>query len=389
MEQDYVRIWDTTLRDGEQTPGVHMTAAEKAAIAARLEAFGVDTIEAGFPASSPGDFEAVRAVAKTVRRCEVAALARCIPQDIETAAAALCDAARPVLHVVIGVSDVHIEKKLCTDRAAVLRAIARGVAQARRHADEVEFSAEDATRADRVFLRQCVWTAIESGATRINIADTVGCATPEEYGALIRDIVVFVEGRAVVSAHCHDDLGMATANTVAAVRQGARQVEVAVNGVGERAGNASLEEVAAVLDAKRIARTRTDLTQAASLSALVADITGIPVPPNRAVVGANAFAHSSGIHQDAILKDPVTYAFLTPESVGVAGHHFVLTARSGRSAVAHVAARHGYAIEGATLDAVYDAFVRHADIAQGPVSEDELLAIVQAVMRRVPQRAAC
>ncbi|MBP8129565.1 MAG: 2-isopropylmalate synthase [Candidatus Hydrogenedentes bacterium] len=379
MEQDYVCIWDTTLRDGEQTPGVHMTVDQKAAIAERLERIGVDTIEAGFPASSPGDFEAVRAVANTVRHCEVAALARCVAQDIDRAAEALRHAARPVIHVVLGVSDIHLEKKLRMDRCAALRAIADSVARARKHVLEVEFSAEDATRADRIFLRQCVWAAVEAGATRINIADTAGCATPEEYGALVQDIVAFVEGRAIVSAHCHDDLGMATANTIAAVRHGAGQAEVAVNGIGERAGNTSFEEVAAFLAMKKVAATHVDLTQAASLSAFVAEVTGIPVPPNRAIVGANAFAHSSGIHQDGILKDPATYAFVTPEAVGVPGHRFVLTARSGRSAVAHGAARHGYVIDGAVLDTVYDAFVRRADAVRGAVSEEDLVAIVRDV----------
>ena len=382
MSKPYVRIWDTTMRDGEQTPGVHMTTEQKVAIARQLEAFGVDTIEAGFPASSEGDFEAVRAVAEAVSDCEVAALARCVPADIDRTAEALQPARRPVLHVVMGVSDIHLEKKFRMRRADAVRVIADCVARARRHVSEVEFSAEDATRADRVFLRQCVWTAIEAGATRINIADTVGCASPEEFGALVGDIVNFVEGAAVVSAHCHDDLGMATANTVAAVRHGARQVEVTVNGLGERAGNAATEEVAAVLTIKDIADVRADLARVRELSACVAAITGVPVQPNRAIVGENAFAHSSGIHQDGLIKDTRTYAFVSPQAVGADGHRYVLTARSGRRAVAHVARSCGYELAGEQLDAVYSVFKQRADAARGEVSKEELAAIVAGAVSR-------
>lgn len=379
MSKPYVRIWDTTMRDGEQTPGVHMTAEQKVAIARQLEAFGVDTIEAGFPASSQGDFEAVRAVAEAVQDCEVAALARCVPADIDRTAEALRPAQRPVLHVVMGVSDIHLEKKFRMTRVDAVRVIAESVARARSHVSEVEFSAEDATRADRAFLRQCVWAAIEAGATRVNIADTVGCATPEEFGALIGDIVNFVEGAAIVSAHCHDDLGMATANTIAAVRHGAQQVEVTVNGLGERAGNAATEEVAAALAIKGIADVRADLSRVRELSACVAEVTGVPVQPNRAIVGENAFAHSSGIHQDGLIKDARTYAFVAPQSVGVNGHRYVLTARSGRRAVAHVARTYGYDLDAEQLDAVYAAFKRHADTVRGEVSKEALTAIIESV----------
>lgn len=386
MSKPYVRIWDTTMRDGEQTPGVHMTAEQKVAIARQLEAFGVDTIEAGFPASSQGDFEAVRAVAEAVHGCEVAALARCVPADIDRTVEALRPAQRPVLHVVMGVSDIHLEKKFRITRVEAVGLIAESVARARRHVPEVEFSAEDATRADRAFLRQCVWTAIEAGATRVNIADTVGCATPEEFGALISDIVRFVEGAAIVSAHCHDDLGMATANTIAAVCHGARQVEVTVNGLGERAGNAAIEEVATALTIKDIAEVRADLSRVRELSASVTSVTGVPVQPNRAIVGENAFAHSSGIHQDGLIKDVCTYGFVPPQTVGVAGHRYVLTARSGRRAVAHVARSRGYDLDAEQVDAVYAAFKQHADNVRGEISSEDLAAIVKSVIEAAVSR---
>jgi 2-isopropylmalate synthase len=377
-----VRIFDTTMRDGEQTPGVHFTVAQKVAMAQRLEAFGVDTIEAGFPVSSPGDYEAVRAVAAAVEHCEVAALARCVPGDVAKAAEAVRGAKHPVIHVVIGTSDIHMAKKTRMSRAETIRAIEEAVGMAAGFVTEVEFSAEDATRTDPVFLRQCVFAAMSAGATRINIADTVGCATPEEFGRLIREIVDFVEGRAIVSAHCHNDLGMATANTIAAVQAGAGQVEVASNGIGERAGNACLEEVVVALAAKGIARTSIDTTQAAAVSALVAEMSGVAVQPNRAVVGANAFAHSSGIHQDGILKDPENYEFVPPAMVGAAGHRFVLTARSGRSAITHVARQHGYTLTPEQVDAVYTRFIAHAGEVKGAVSEDDVARMVEETVRK-------
>lgn len=372
-----VRIFDTTMRDGEQTPGVHFTVDQKVDMAKRLEAFGVDTIEAGFPVSSPGDFEAVRAVAAAVERCEVAALARCVPGDVVKAAEAVNGAKYPVIHVVIGTSDIHMAKKTRMSRAETIRAIEEAVGMAARFVTEVEFSAEDATRTDPVFLRQCVFAAMSAGATRINIADTVGCATPDEFGRLIREIVDFVEGRAIVSAHCHNDLGMATANTIAAVQAGAGQVEVASNGIGERAGNACLEEVVVALAAKGIARTGIDTTQATVVSAFVAEVSGVAVQPNRAVVGANAFAHSSGIHQDGIIKDPANYECVAPAMVGAPGHRFVLTARSGRGAIAYLAREHGYALTPAQVDAVYAQFLERADAARSSIEESEVIGLIQ------------
>lgn len=277
MNQRTVRIFDTTLRDGEQTPGVHLNLQDKVRVAQALEAAGVDTIEAGFPASSRGDFEAVEAVSRAVRRCEVAALARCVPGDIEAAAAALRPAVAPVIHVVLGVSDIHLQHKLRITRARAIQVIAESVGKARNAVPEVEFSLEDATRADAIFRRQCVQAAVAAGATRINLADTVGCALPGEMAAMISDLVAFTANKVIVSAHCHNDLGLATANTVAAVEAGASQVEVTVNGIGERAGNAALEEVGAILRLKRIAECRFDLRHACGLSKLVAELTRVQV----------------------------------------------------------------------------------------------------------------
>ncbi|MCC6144227.1 MAG: 2-isopropylmalate synthase [Candidatus Hydrogenedentes bacterium] len=376
-----VRIFDTTCRDGEQTPGVHMSPSQKVAIARRLEAFGVDTIEAGFPASSPGDFAAVQAVAEVVERAEVAALARCAPRDIDQAAEALKPARRPVVHVVIGVSDVHMRHKLNMTRAEVIRAIEQSVRRARGHVAEVECSFEDATRAEPAFLRQCIEAAIGAGATRVNIPDTVGCAMPDAFGAMIRDIVAFVEGRAIVSVHCHNDLGMATANTVAAVQNGADQVEVTVNGIGERAGNTAMEEVAVALHLQGIAQVNVDFAQITAISRMVAETTGVPVQPNRAIVGAYAFTHSSGIHQDGIIKAPEVYEFVPPQLVGVEGHRFVMTARSGRRALAHVARQMGYPFTPEQIDAAYARFIHAADEAKGAVDEAIVAGICEDVVR--------
>lgn len=374
-----VKIFDTTLRDGEQTPGVHLSAVQKTTLALALEAAGVDIIEAGFPASSPGDTAAVAAVATAITHPQVAALARCVPGDIEAAARALAQARRAVIHLVLGVSDIHLEHKLRMRRSEVISRVEAMVRHARLLADVVQFSLEDATRADPVFVRQCVDTAVLAGAAVVNIADTVGSALPEAFGELVGSVVHFVDGAAVVSAHCHDDLGLATANTLAAVRAGARQVEVTVNGIGERAGNSALEQVAVALALKGVARTGIVHTALAGLSAQVAEATGIAVQANRPIVGANAFAHSSGIHQDGILKHTANYTFVPPEMVGVDGHRLVLTARSGRSAVAHVAGRLGIALSGDQLDAVYAAFVEEADRVRGAVSEQWLAEYCQRV----------
>ncbi len=379
-----VRIFDTTLRDGEQTPGVHVSADQKVDIARRLEAFGVTTIEAGFPSSSPGDHEAVARVAQAVTQCEVAALARCIRSDIDAVVSALEAAARPVVHVVLGTSDIHLRDKLGMTRADAVRCVRESVGYARDRVAEVEFSLEDATRTERPFVHQIVQTAVEAGATRINIADTVGCALPCEFGLMIDDVVRRAGPEVIVSAHCHNDMGLATANTIAAVQHGARQVEVTVNGIGERAGNTSLEEVAVVLAMKGIASTGIDLTQIAALSAKVEDATGIVRQANRAIVGANAFAHSSGIHQDGIIKNPQNYEFVPPAMVGVEGHKFVFTAKSGRSAIAHHARSIGHDLSPDEVDAVYRRFIQAADKAEAAVPEHVINAIIEEITSGVP-----
>ncbi|MCP4639614.1 MAG: 2-isopropylmalate synthase [bacterium] len=379
-----VEIYDTTLRDGAQTPGVHLKPEVKAAIASELEKFGVSTIEAGFPASSPEEQEAVARVAQQTRECRVSALARCRPEDIDAAAQALQHAKRPMIHVFMGASDIHLDLKLRMTRGDAIRAVERSVMQACGHGMEVQFCAEDATRADRPFLRQCVETAVQAGASRINVPDTVGCVTPGEYGTMVSDIVRFVGDDTVVSAHCHDDIGMAVANTVAAVSAGARQIEVTVNGIGERAGNCAVETVVAALEAKEIAQTGVDMTQMPALSRMVAERTGVPVQPNHPVVGANAFAHSSGIHQDGLMKDARTYEFISPAVVGVPDHRFVLTAQSGRSAVAWKASRMGRPVSGDALDAIYRAFVEVAQEAEGSVTDSTFESILNDAC--VPRR---
>ncbi len=380
-----VHVFDTTLRDGEQTPGVHFNVGQKIAIAKTLEDLGVDTIEAGFPISSPGDAEAVREVARAVEHAEIAALARGAKPDIDAAFDAMRDARRPVIHIVLGASDIHLDAKLGISRADALRRVEECVAHARTMTDEVEFSPEDATRADRAFLRQMARVAVDAGATRINVPDTVGYATPWEYGAIIADIVRSVPHGVRVAAHCHDDLGMAVANTIAAVAAGATEVQATVNGIGERAGNAALEEIATALAMKAAGVTNVRLPKLSGVSAMVAEAAHMPVPPNKAVVGAHAFAHSSGIHQDGIIKDPRTYGFLQPENVGAAGHRLVLTARSGRRALADVARRMGFALHGDALDAAYQDFLTVADATPGAVDDERVREIFARI---VPYGAA-
>ncbi len=350
-----------------------------------LQAAGVDTIEAGFPASSPGDFAAVSEIALRVRDCEVGALARAVPTDIDAAVKALTGAERPVVHIVLGTSDIHLEHKLGISRADALRRIRDSVAYARKYVERVQYSLEDATRTDRMFFRQAVCVAVDAGAGRINIPDTVGCALPDEFGVYIADAVQVAEDRAIVSAHCHNDIGMATANSIAAIQRGATQVEVAVNGIGERAGNASLEEIAVVCALKSVGKTTLRLKDMQKLSAMVSEATGVSVQPNKAIVGKNAFAHSSGIHQDGIVKNRATYEFVPPESVGVEGHRFVLTARSGRSAVRHEAARLGFALSTGQLDGAYARFIETADNTDSDIAQ-EFEGILRDVVDQNPSR---
>ncbi len=337
-----IRVFDTTLRDGEQTPGAALTVDEKVTVAKQLARLRVDVIEAGFPAASPGEAEAVRRISAEVGAADdapaIAALARCVPADVTVAAAALEPARKRQLHVFIATSDIHITHKLRTSREDVLDRIRNCVAQARRMVGpghEVEFSAEDASRSELPFMLEAFEAAVAAGASVINVPDTVGYTEPKEYAAVIKQVVKAVGRRAIVSTHCHNDLGLATANTLAAIQAGARQVEVTVNGLGERAGNASLEEVVMALRTRptqfRSATTGVATEQLTATSRLVSYLTGIPVQPNKSVVGANAFAHESGIHQDGFLKNPLTYEIMTPESVGLSGSTLTLGKLSGRA----------------------------------------------------------
>ncbi len=389
-----VRILDTTLRDGEQAPGCSMTVPEKQRVARQLARLGVDVMEAGFPAASPGDWEAVHAIAHEAREWAARAgaapvlcgLARATPRDIEAAASALAPAPRWRIHTFIATSEIHLRHKLQMTHAQVLQRVRDMVALAASLTPDVQFSPEDGSRSDAGFLHEVLAAAIEAGATTLNIPDTVGYATPEEYGALIRGIRERVVGdRAVVlSTHCHDDLGLAVANSLAGVAAGARQVECTVNGIGERAGNAALEEVVMAL------RTRADrfgvdtairTEEIGRSSRLVARCTGVRVPPNKAIVGANAFAHEAGIHQDGMLKHRDTYEIMRAESVGLEGGRLVLGKHSGRAALrAHLAAR-GHLLEDAECDAVFARFKEVAD-RKKVVDDRELEAIVAGVTRR-------
>lgn len=335
---DRVQIFDTTLRDGEQAPGFSMNPGEKLRLARQLEDLGVDVIEAGFAIASQGDFEAVRAVAHQVRKSTVASLSRARREDIEASARALEPAQRPRIHIVLATSDLHLKYKLRISREECIDMIARTITFAKSLCPEVEFSAEDASRSDFEFLVKAFTTAADAGATVLNVPDTVGYTTPDEYGALFRSLRKALKDRPgiVWSAHCHNDLGLAVANSLAAVASGARQLECTVNGIGERAGNTALEELAVALAVRRDhyqAETGLHLEKLFATSNLLSEITHVSVPPNKAVVGANAFAHEAGIHQDGILKNPLTYQVISPEAVGVPAHKLVLGKHSGRNAL--------------------------------------------------------
>ena len=360
-----IYIFDTTLRDGEQVPGCKLNTAQKIEIARALEELGVDVIEAGFPVSSPGDFEAVQQVARTVRGPVVCGLSRAVEHDIRTAAEALAGATRPRIHTGIGVSDMHIRYKLRTTPEDILERAAAAVRYAKTFVEDVEFYAEDAGRADNEFLARVLEAAIRAGATVLNIPDTTGYCLPEQYGAKIRYLVENVRGieKAILSTHCHNDLGLATANSVAGVIHGARQIECTINGIGERAGNTSLEESVMILrqhpDLGFITGVNTRLLN--PISQLVSEKMGMPVQPNKAIVGANAFAHSSGIHQDGVIKKRETYEIIDPLEVGVDHSKIVLTARSGRAALAYRAKMLGCNLTKDELDQVYAAFLVVAD----------------------------
>ncbi|MGC8633207.1 MAG: 2-isopropylmalate synthase [Candidatus Limnocylindrales bacterium] len=382
MEPGRVRIFDTTLRDGEQAPGAGLTAAEKLEVARALVRLQVDVIEAGFPASSPGDFEAVNRIAKETRGVAVAALARCRDGDPQRAVEAIRVAERPHLHVFIATSDIHLKHKLRISREEALAAAVQWVRYGRQALGrdaEVEFSAEDASRTDPEFLLRVYQAVVEAGATTVNIPDTVGYAIPVEFAALVRRVVDLVGTQAVVSVHCHNDLGLATANTLAAVQAGARQLEVTVNGLGERAGNASLEEVVMSLRTRPTQfgglTSRVQTEQIVQASRLVSYLTGFVVQPNKAIVGSNAFAHESGIHQDGVIKNPLTYEIMTPQSVGLAGSTLSIGKLSGRRGLQQKLRELGFTLEGEALDAVYREAIALAD-AKKEVTDADLLALV-------------
>jgi 2-isopropylmalate synthase len=383
-----VYIFDTTLRDGEQSPGASMNTAEKLEIARQLLRLNVDVIEAGFPISSPGDFESVRRIGAEVGDAAVVcALSRAIPADIERAAEALATAKRPRIHTGIGVSESHLKDKLRITRE---EAIERGVAAvklARSFTDDVEFYAEDAGRADPEFLYRMLEAAIAAGATVVNIPDTTGYSYPEVFGALVRGVMENVRGieNVIVSVHCHNDLGMATANALAGVRAGARQVECTINGLGERAGNTAMEEVVMALKMRPDifgVKTAINTREFMRASRLVSSITGILVQPNKAIVGANAFAHSSGIHQDGVLKERTTYEIIDPAEVGAGGSSIVLTARSGRAALRHRLAELGYTMEDDEFEKIHEAFLALAD-KKKEVYDEDLEALVGEAERSI------
>jgi 2-isopropylmalate synthase len=382
---EIVHIFDTTLRDGEQSPGFSMNREEKLRLARQLEQLGVDVIEAGFPIASPGDLEAVRAVAAEIRHSRVAALARAKQDDVDAALRALEPAAKPRLHIFLATSDLHLKHKLRVTREEALDQITRMVRFGAERCEEVEFSAEDASRSDLEFLCVAMEAAAAAGAKILNLPDTVGYATPEEYGEMFRQVRARLSAypQVTYSAHCHNDLGLAVANSLAAIAAGARQVECTINGIGERAGNASLEEIAVALHVRQSrigAGTRIQLEKIYSTSRLLTAITGVSVPPNKAVVGANAFAHEAGIHQDGILKNPLTYEIIHPEKVGVPARRLVLGKHSGRNALRARLEELGYQATDAELAECYRMAIERADTAK-QVTDRDLISIIHRVRR--------
>ncbi|MBF0284285.1 MAG: 2-isopropylmalate synthase [Magnetococcales bacterium] len=385
MERVY--IFDTTLRDGEQSPGASMNVEEKLAIARQLERLRVDIIEAGFPVSSQGDFEAVRAVALAVKECSVAGLARAAVKDIDRAWEALQGGADPRIHTFIATSPIHMRAKLRMEPDQVVEAAVAAVKHACRHTSNVEWSAEDAGRSEMDFLCRIVEAVIDAGARTINIPDTVGYTLPHEFGARIKTLFERVPNihKAVISVHCHNDLGLAVANSLAAVANGARQVECTINGLGERAGNAALEEVVMALRTRKDImpfQTRIETTEIIRASKLVSTITGFPVQPNKAIVGANAFAHESGIHQDGMLKNPFTYEIMTPESVGLTTNRMVLGKLSGRHAFADKLTSLGYQLTPEQIDQAFVRFKEIADKKRELADEDVEALVDDEVIRR-------
>jgi 2-isopropylmalate synthase len=389
MERVRITVFDTTLRDGEQSPGCSMNVHEKLRMAQQLDRLGVDVIEAGFPIASDGDFEAVQAIAASIRRPVIAGLARACKQDIERAWQALKGAARPRIHVFLATSDIHLKYKLRISREQCLQQARESVALAKSFCNDVEFSPEDATRTDREFLCQVVQAVVDEGATTVNIPDTVGYTMPAEFREIIRVLRERVKGieNVVISTHCHNDLGLAVANTLAALEAGARQVECTINGIGERAGNASLEEIVMAMRV-RPDRYHFDTNVASEqlypASQILSEITGVGVQPNKAIIGRNAFAHEAGIHQDGVLKNPLTYEIMTPQSVGVPDSRLVLGKHSGRHALSLRCEQLGFQFERRELDEIYRRFVVLADQIKH-VEDHHLVELIQEARGETPR----
>lgn len=375
MANNKIYIFDTTLRDGEQVPGCKLNTSEKVELALALEALGVDIIEAGFPISSPGDFASVEEIAKVITTAQVCGLSRAVEKDIETAGLALKKAKNPRIHTGIGTSDLHIKAKFNSNREDILERAKQCIRWARRYTDNIEFYAEDAGRTDNEYLARVIEAVIAEGATTVNIPDTTGYCLPHQYGEKIAYLVNNVPNidKAIISCHCHNDLGLATANSIAGVIAGARQIECTINGLGERAGNTSLEEVVMILKQHHSLGFYTNVNsqQLNPMSRKVSETMRMPVQPNKAIVGSNAFAHSSGIHQDGFLKEALTYEIINPEEVGADSSKIVLTARSGRSALAFRLQKLGFQFNRNDVDVLYDEFLKVAD-AKKEVEDTDL-----------------
>lgn len=386
MNSEKVEIFDTTLRDGEQVPGCKLNTEQKLAIAEKLDEIGVDIIEAGFPISSPGDFHSVSEISKLVKNAKVCGLTRANQKDIDVAAEALKFAKRPRIHTGIGTSDSHIKYKFNSNREDIIERAVQAVKYAKTFVEDVEFYAEDAGRTDNDYLAKVCEEAIKAGATVLNIPDTTGYCLPEEYGQKIKYLKENVKGieKAVLSCHCHNDLGLATANSISGVINGARQIECTINGLGERAGNTALEEVVMILKQHKNLKLYTEVNSKMLnyMSVLVSDLMGMPVQPNKAIVGANAFTHSSGIHQDGVIKNRETYEIIDPAEVGVNASTIVLTARSGRSALAYRFKNIGFDVTKNELDFLYQEFLKMAD-RKKEIDNNDLTAIIERVTRKI------
>jgi 2-isopropylmalate synthase len=384
MSNDKLYIFDTTLRDGEQVPGAKLNTVEKIEIAKQLETLGVDVIEAGFPISSPGDFKSVQEISKAVKEVTVCGLTRAVEKDIDTAAEALKQAKHPRIHTGIGASDVHIKHKFKSTREKVLEQAKGAVKYAKKYVEDVEFYAEDAGRADNEFLAQMIEAVIKAGATVVNIPDTTGYNFPNEFAEKITYLKNHVKGieDVIISVHCHNDLGLATANTLAGIEAGARQAEVTINGIGERAGNTSLEEVVMALKTRKSKEVKTDINtkEIYKTSRMVSNMMGMYVQANKAIVGANAFAHSSGIHQDGVIKMRENYEIIDPKEVGVEKSAIILTARSGRNALRHRLENLGYKIDKKQIEPIYEKFLQVAD-RKKEVFDEDLHLIMTGVVK--------